>query len=254
MSDKLNETNRADRDEPLEAGAWPTGQGPRRSEPVFNLPTILVWAIGLIFVVHIVRIGLLPRGWDLRLLFETAFIPLRYAVPLGEQSLAWLWSPVTYSFLHGDITHLLVNAIWMAAFGAVVARRIGPARFCAFWVANAVTAVALHLALHWGEEIPVIGASGVVSGLMGAAARFAFPASGRFDRRNAHFLPRLSVAESLSNRTVLIYVGIWFAINFLAAFGFSTPGEGSQIAWEAHIGGFLCGFLAFGFFDRRHWT
>ncbi|WP_099867816.1 rhomboid family intramembrane serine protease [Pararhizobium haloflavum] len=226
----------------------------RPREPIFNLPRIVLIFMGIVWAVHLARVGLLDRGQDLRVIVETAFIPLRYAVPLSDQSPAWLWSPVTYSFLHGSFAHLIVNSVWMAAFGAVVARRIGTARFCAFWIATSVAAVTLHLALHWGEEIPVIGASGVVSGLMGAAARFAFPENGRFRRDKAHFLPRLSIAESLTNRTVLIYLGIWFGINALAALGFGGDPSGTMdIAWEAHIGGFLCGFLLFAVFDRRDW-
>lgn len=227
----------------------------RQREPVLNLPRVIVVMLGLMWAVQLVRISLLTRGEDLRLLVETAFIPLRYAVPLGEQSWAWLWSPLTYSFLHGGMAHLVVNSIWLAAFGSIVARRIGAWRFCLFWLMAAVAAASLHLALHWGEEVPVIGASGVVSGLMGAAARFAFPRNGRFRRDKAHFLPRLSIAESLTNRTVLIFVGLWFAINALAAFGFGTdPTSMAEIAWEAHIGGFLCGFLAFSVVDRPGWS
>jgi membrane associated rhomboid family serine protease len=238
---------------------WPSERAgdvpPPSREPVFNLPTVLTVAIAVLWAVHFIRTGLLTRGQDLGLLVETAFIPLRYAVPFAEQSPAWIWSPVTYSLLHGGYTHLIVNSIWMAAFGAVVARRIGTRRFLAFWIASAVSAAMLHLLLHWGEEIPVIGASGVVSGLMGAAARFAFPSSGRFRRDRAHFLPRLSIGESLTNRTVVVYLAIWFGINALAAFGFGADPSGTvQIAWEAHIGGFLCGFLGFGLFDRRDWA
>lgn len=239
-----------------EAPGEPFGAAPEpRSEPVFNLPRVVVVALGLLWAIHLIRVGLLGRIQDLGLLLETAFIPLRYAVPLTDQSPAWLWSPVTYSLLHGSFAHIIVNSLWLVAFGAIVARRIGTTRFVLFWVASAVAAVALHLALHWGDDVPVIGASGVVSGLMGAAARFAFPQSGRFRREKAHFLPRLSVVESLSNRTVLVYVGLWFGINALAAFGFgSDPTGTTQIAWEAHIGGFLFGFLGFALFDRRSWA
>lgn len=236
-----------------EAGQEPELDAPpRRREPVFNLPRVLTVAIAVMWLVHLFRTQFLTGNQDFAVLFEFAFIPARYAYSLADQSPAWLWSPLTYSFLHGNLTHLVVNTIWMAAFGAVVARRIGAARFCVFWVATAVAAVALHLPLHWGEQIPVIGASGVVSGLMGAAARFAFPRSGRFHREKAHLLPRQSLGESLTNRTVIVYLAVWFGINALAAFGFGAdPRSTAQIAWEAHIGGFLFGFLAFGLFDRR---
>lgn len=246
------QTDASDQNETGASGHAPP-QRPR--EPVFNLPRVLVVALALIWLVHLVRVGLLGRIQDLGLVLETAFIPYRYVVPLAQQSPAWLWSPLTYSFLHGNFAHIVVNSIWLAAFGAIVARRIGPWRFCVFWVATAAGAAGLHLVLHWGDQTPVIGASGVVSGLMGAAARFAFPVSGRFDRERAHFLPRQSLAESLTNRTVITYLAIWFGVNALAAFGFGAdPNATAEVAWEAHIGGFLCGFLGFSLLDRRNWA
>lgn len=227
----------------------------RRHEPIFNIPAVLSWALGFLWVVHVVRAYLLSPDMDEALLIQTAFIPLRYATPLSEQGPAWLWSPITYSFLHGSFVHLLVNSIWMVAFGAVVARRLGAVRFCLFWVGTSVAAAAAFLALNWAAAVPVIGASGVVSGLMGGAARFAFPRSGPFRRENAHYLPRVGIFESLQNRMVVAYVVIWFGINFLTAFGFSPgAGAGVMVAWQAHIGGFLFGFLGFGLFDHRRWA
>jgi len=246
----MNDSFDADEPQPAMSG------GPRAPrEPVFNIPAALGYALAALWLVQIVRTYLLTPEQDATLLVQTAFIPLRYVTPLDQQSPAWLWSPLTYSFLHGGFLHIFVNSIWMVAFGAVVARRLGAVRFCLFWIATSVAAAAAFLLTNWGAAVPVIGASGVVSGLMGGAARFAFPRSGPFRRENAHFLPRVGIVESLRNRTVLSYVLIWFAINFLTAFGFSPgAGAGVTVAWQAHIGGFLFGFLFFGLFDRRHWA
>jgi len=231
------------------------GARPRRREPVFNLPGAVSAALALIFVVHAVRVLILSPRQDYFLIIETAFIPARYAFPLSQQSLAWLWSPLTYSFLHGSIAHLLVNGIWLAAFGTIVARRLGTVRWCVFWVTSSVVSAGFFLALNWDLNVPMIGASGVISALMGAAARFAFPRDRRFNRERAHFLPRLAILEAFTNRTVLSYVTIWFAINALTAIGFgNAAGGASAIAWEAHLGGFLFGFLCFSIFDRRDWT
>jgi membrane associated rhomboid family serine protease len=99
----------------------------------------------------------------------------------------------------------------------------------------------------------MIGASGVVSALMGAACRFAFPP----ERRGtafppAHLNPRLSILEALRSRTVLMFVLFWFLVNILIAFGIPLIGDGAQeVAWDAHIGGFLFGFLLFSLFDKR---
>lgn len=239
---------------PIPGGNGGAGFEPRRREPVFNIPASLGWVLAALWLIEIVRETILSPAQDNALLVQTAFIPLRYATPFSEQSPAWLWSPLTYSFLHGGFLHLTLNSIWMVAFGAVVARRLGAFRFALFWVFTSVGAALSFLALNWGAPVPVIGASGVVSGLMGGAARFAFPRHGPFRREDAHFLPRVGIIESLQNRTVLAYAIIWFAINFLAAFGFSPGAAGAMVAWQAHIGGFLFGFLFFGLFDHRDWT
>lgn len=223
----------------------------RKREPAFNLPGSLVFVLGLLTLVHVVRTYLLSASADEGVLLRFAFIPARYVIPLSEQDLGWLWSPVTYSLLHGSWEHLIFNAFWMVAFGAPVVRRIGITRFFFFWCLSAIAAVAFHTALHWGEPILVVGASGVVSGLMGAAARFVFSPSGRISRQFAHLNRRLTIVEALSNRSVLVFSGIWFLTNFLVGVGqVFGPVGGGAIAWEAHIGGFLFGFLFFPLFDR----
>lgn len=222
----------------------------RKREPAFNLPGSLVAVLALLIVIHVVRTYLLSAYTDEFVLLHFAFIPGRYAIPFSEQDMGWLWGPVTYSLLHGSWEHLIFNAFWMVAFGAPVVRRIGLIRFFLFWCLCAIAAVAFHAALHWGEMILVVGASGVVSGLMGAAARFVFSPSGRISRQFAHHNRRLTIREALSNRSVLVFSGIWFLTNFLIGFGqIFGSGAGGAIAWEAHIGGFLFGFLCFPLFD-----
>jgi membrane associated rhomboid family serine protease len=222
----------------------------RRREPAFNLPGSLVAVLAVLIAIHVVRTYLLSPSTDEFVLLHFAFIPGRYAIPFAEQDMGWLWSPVTYSLLHGSWEHLIFNAFWMVAFGAPVVRRIGLLRFFLFWCLSAAAAVAFHTTLHWGAMILVVGASGVVSGLMGAAARFVFSPSGRISRQFAHLNRRLTIGEALSNRSVLVFSGIWFLTNFLIGFGqvFGSA-EGGAIAWEAHIGGFLFGFLCFPLFD-----
>jgi len=222
------------------------GGRPQRREPIFNLPSVVTWLLVFMWLVQIARDTVLTRSQNTWLLVEGGFIPWRYTAQGLEYGLAWIWTPVTYSLLHGGYGHLIVNSIWLMAFGAVVARRIGTQRFLVFWVLSAIAAAAFYWPFHIGSPVPVIGASGVVSALMGAAARFAFPRDGRFNRVNAHLLPRNGLIEALTNRTVLIYVAVWFGVNALAAIGFAA---GARIAWEAHMGGFLFGFLAFALFD-----
>ncbi|WP_438753588.1 rhomboid family intramembrane serine protease [Pararhizobium sp. O133] len=233
----------------------PESAGPekleRPREPAFNLPFGLVVILGVLVAIHVVRTYVLSASIDNEMVFNFAFLPARYDHALSDQNLAWLWSPITYSILHGSWDHLIFNGFWMIAFGAPVIRRIGMVRLAVFWGLSAIAAVALHTAFHWGEMIVVVGASGVVAGLMGAAARFVFSPSGRISRQFAHLNRRLPIMEALSNRSVVIFTGIWFLTNLLIGLGLFAFGGQGGIAWEAHIGGFLFGFLLFGLFDPR---
>lgn len=232
---------------PVEASAESVASGNR--EPAFNLPPGLTGILLFLIAVHALRTYVLSIRADEELILNFAFLPARYTIPLGEQGLAWLWTPVTYSFLHGSWEHLIFNIFWMVAFGAPVVRRIGPVRLAVFWCLSAAAAVALHVAIHWGEMVVVVGASGVVSGFMGAAVRFVFSPSGRISRQFAHLNRRLSLTETLANRSALVFTGIWFLTNFLVGLGLFSMGGAGSVAWEAHIGGFLFGFFLFGWFD-----
>ncbi len=151
-------------------------------------------------------------------------------------------SPVTYSLLHGGIAHLAVNMIWLAAFGSPLANRSAPLRFVLFWVATSIAAAGLHYMLYMTSQAPLIGASGAISGMMGAAARFGF----RIDRssgRPAFGGPVLPISTVFRMRGTVAFLAVWMVINLVTGLVGFVPGEESQIAWEAHIGGFVVGLL-----------
>ena len=168
-----------------------------------------------------------------------------------------LWTIFTYALLHGDWAHVLVNALWLVAFGVAVARRFSTQRFCLLLAAAALGGTALHYATHSDDFSPLIGASASVAGAMGAAIRFAFspgaPLGGQrtFARDlGAYRLPAQSLGELLREPRVLMFLAIWMVTNFV--FGALSQPLGiteSAIAWEAHVGGFLVGFLGFALFD-----
>lgn len=228
------------------------GPGDARRQPVFNLPRSLVVTAALLVAIYVVDAYLLSESQREWLLITFAFTPLRYVYPLSDQAFEWLWTPVTYSLMHGSVQHLVFNLLWMVAFGAPVVRRIGTARYLAFWILSSAAAAFFHAALNWGEPTVLIGASGVISALMGAACRFAFPSgNGGYDRTFGHLYPRSSIIGALRNRTVVVFVAMWFLGNILIAVGLPLFDAGSDaIAWDAHIGGFLFGYLLFGWFDR----
>lgn len=226
----------------------PKAEPPRA--PVFNLPGVVLASLALLAAIYAVQALILTDSGIDELFFNFGFIPLRYVTPLSEQGLQLFWTPLTYSLLHGNLQHILFNGLWLMAFGAPVARRIGRGRYLVFWVLSATASAALHAVLNWGDPTVLIGASGVISALMGAACRFAFPSERRIGMP-AHLNPRLSIAGTFRSRTVVMFMLFWFVGNILIAVGVPLIGDvGQPIAWDAHIGGFLFGFLLFSFFDR----
>ena len=160
---------------------------------------------------------------------------------------------MTYSLLHGSIEHVGFNSLWLAAFGAPVVRRIGTVRYLLFWIFSAAASAFFHAGLNWGDETLLVGASGVVSALMGAACRFAFPSGRGYNRLSGHLYPRQPILAAFRNRTVVIFMVMWLLGNVLIALGLPLVGaESGEIAWDAHIGGFLFGFLLFALFDVKH--
>jgi membrane associated rhomboid family serine protease len=215
--------------------------GPRR-EPAIKAPAPVLVLIGAIVAAHLGRI-LLPAGDSL--INEYAFIPLRYSPhALAPGSVLARAIPfVSYMFIHADWTHLIVNCLWLLAFGAVVARRFGGAWFIAFFLICGVGAAAIHLAFNWESPAAVIGASGAISGLMGAGVRMLH-------------IPRLAepasagrLAPILSTQVIAFSV-LWVVINLVFGLtGLTVVGESHLIAWEAHLGGYFVGLVLSGPFD-----
>ena len=211
-------------------------------------------SLGLMVAVHVVRMGL-SADWDTWLTLALAFIPARYSgfaalLPGGDA--AAVTSFVTHTLVHGDWVHLGLNAAWLVAFGGAVANRIGTVRFLLFFCLCAVAGAATFLAFNPGAMVPMVGASGAISGLMGATMRFLFTAVDgrglaalREDPRSAPLMP---LRAALTDKRVVVVTAVFLVANILAVFGLGSVGE-SGIAWEAHIGGYFAGLLTFGFFD-----
>jgi len=218
----------------------------KQHEPVFNLPGVVLALIGLCTAVQLFRLYVLDPHQDMAFMLDCAFIPIRYTGPYALDFYAFI-SPVTYAFLPGGWTHLFVNMIWLAAFGSPLANRMGPLRFMAFWVFTALAAALFHFLAHMTGNVPVVGASGAISGMMGAASRFGFRI-GRLDGKPAFAGPMLSIGQSFLSRAVVTFLAAWFLVNLVAGMGWISPGIDSPIAWQAHIGGFIAGFFCAAFF------
>lgn len=224
------------------------------SEPMFNVPPSVLIAAAVMIAVQIIR-GLLPDETGLQFLLALAFIPARYsgaAAELPGGYVAAVTSFVTYMVVHAGWMHLLVNLLWMVAFGSAVAKRVGGLKFLYFSILCGIAGALTHLAFHFGEMAPVVGASAAISGQMAAALRFVFDARPQRGGGAPDFVraPLESLAQTLTDRRILIVLAVWVVLNLIFGLGaVSIAGAEGAIAWEAHIGGFLFGLLSFGFFD-----
>jgi membrane associated rhomboid family serine protease len=223
---------------------------------MFNAPRVVVALLGVLVAIHLGR-SLLPQEQDAWLTEVLAFIPARLSPqdgPFEGGEVAAVTQFFSYVLLHHDLTHLLVNSAWLLAFGSPVARRTGTARFLALFFLCGVGGALFFLAFDTSSASSMVGASGAISGLMGAAFRFLFgpvreaDADGIAGRTRP---PLLSLQATLADRRILLAAAGWTVLNVLLAWGASGMMGGLNIAWEAHLGGFYTGLLTYGLFDGK---
>ncbi len=219
-------------------------------EPAFNLPAPVIALIAMLLVIHAGQMYVLSDAARTVLDVWFAFIPLRFTFPSEVPGGAWplIWTPVTHAFLHANWPHVLINSAWLAIFGTPVARRYGVARFYVAFVLSSI-AGALAFALFQTQSVAVlVGASGGISGLTGVAVRFIFqPVVMALDPETGEPVPvgrhLATVREVFADTRARSLTLIWLALNaatpLLPLFGSMQ----AEIAWQAHIGGFLAGFF-----------
>jgi membrane associated rhomboid family serine protease len=200
-------------------------------QPFLRAPASVLWLIGALVLVHL-AVTLLAVPDQSLVAFE--LVPARYS-----ESAGWfgLTVPlVSHIFLHSGYPHLIMNCVWLLAFGSIVARRYGPALFIGLFLASGIAGAALHVALNWGSPEPALGASGAIAGLMAAGFRL-------YRWFGDVTGPRLMPIRS---KQVLMFSAMWIIPNI----GFLLLH--SDIAGGAHIGGYLFGLFAVDGIEKLH--
>jgi membrane associated rhomboid family serine protease len=237
-----------------------TQSEPKQSEPMFNVPPVVIATAAALILVHVLRMVALTDEQDVQFLLTFAFIPARYGADFVDGSLpggfgADLWTFFTYAFIHADLMHLGLNLAWLLPFGTALARRFGVWRFATFMLVMSAAGALAHLLSHLGAMVPMIGASAAVSGAMAAAMRFVFQRGGplgmlRDTSEGAYRIPAVSLGATLRDPRFLLFLAVWLGLNALFGLGTVSLGEaGQEIAWQAHVGGFFVGLALFNAFD-----
>jgi len=229
--------------------------------PIFNIPKIVIYVFLSFVLVQLFR-TFAGKEWDDWLILNFAFSPARLSPPPSMVGLQFpggiaadIWTFFTHALIHGDWEHLGFNSIWMFVFGTVVARRLNAARFLMFSIYTAGFGAVAYYLFNFGSFTFLIGASGAISGMMGGAVRLMYSVEGglsNLSRPEFNDVKLLSLKEIIHNKSAMMFVLVWMVLNLVFGIsGFGAGGSVSSIAWEAHLGGFLSGFILFGFFDPQ---
>jgi membrane associated rhomboid family serine protease len=227
-------------------------------EPVFLLPGSVTALIGVLVAIHLASTFVLNQDGLLQLVFWFAFQPLRIVAATADPALAvpLIWTPFSHALLHGGWEHLFVNVAWFAIFATPVARRYGAGPMLAIFFISAAAGAALFAATTLYSGSYLIGASGGVAGLTGAAVRFIFqpvvvaqhPETGEqviIGRRLT------GLADMWRDSRARFFILIWVVLNAAVPLLPLVTGVQMSVAWQAHLGGFFAGILMVGLFERR---
>ncbi|MBW1896215.1 MAG: rhomboid family intramembrane serine protease, partial [Deltaproteobacteria bacterium] len=204
--------------------------------PVVNLSIIAVNV-----VLFLVELG---QGDGLhQFTYVYGLVPARYTVSqiseyfsTGQQALSFL----SFMFLHGGLFHLIGNMWFLFIFGDNVEDRLGHIRYLIFYLLCGLASGLSHLVLNLNSNIPTIGASGAIAGVMGAYFIL---------HPHAKILTLIPVFVFFHfvHLPAYLFLGIWFLFQFLSAAG--TSAQSGGVAWWAHIGGFVFGIVFLKLFE-----
>jgi len=228
-------------------------------QPIFNLPLSVLILGGILLAMQAASdIVLNPAGRE-QLVTWFAFVPYRLIDASGLDGGYWplLWTPFTHAFLHAGWEHVGLNTVWLAIFATPVAQRYGGVRMVTLFLVGAAIGALAFAATTLPHIEVLVGASGGVAALTGAAVRFIFqPPVVAIDEATGErrFLGRslATLGQFVRNPTARFFSLTWLVLNgIVPILPALTGSDAFQVAWQAHIGGFLAGLLLVPLFERR---
>ncbi len=211
----------------------------RPSEPLFLVPW-QVPAFAGFFIALFALYAYAPSGWHAWADARLPLVPARFLTDDANTLLLAFSNLITYAGMHADWTHVILNCALMMAAAGPVQRNCGTLGMVALFLVSSIGGGLAHLAVHWGEPVPVIGASAGAGGLIGAALRY-----------RARRLSQGEIVAPMSRPPVITFTWLWCGLN-AAFFLWDQLGGGfvTGIAAIAHIGGYLTGLLLAGVFVK----
>jgi membrane associated rhomboid family serine protease len=207
---------------------------------IFPFVTILlIFLNSAVFLIEILH----PAGMK-EIVYNFGAIPHNLLSLSTDQPVHILITPFTSMFLHGGFIHIIGNMLYLWIFGNNIEDRLGHIRFLFFYLASGLVAAYAHSITSPNSMIPMIGASGAVSGVLGAYLLL-------YPHARIHTLLWIGFYIEVVRIPALIVIGFWIIIqifNGLISKGLMAQGG---VAWFAHIGGFIFGLITIRFWIRK---
>ena len=216
---------------------------PTRSTPVVTVGLIVLNGLAFLYQFSLTAGGAAGAGAAPQLILEFGLVPCRLTGLCADGP--GLPSPVltifTSMFLHGGLFHIGGNMLYLWIFGNNVEDTLGHGRFLLFYLFCGVAAALAQTVVGPGSAVPMVGASGAVSGVLGAYLLL-------FPHASVLTLVIFGLFIRIVRIPALVVLGFWIVVQFIN--GFLTVsvaavrgGEAGGVAWFAHIGGFVAGML-----------
>ncbi|HVA16663.1 MAG TPA: rhomboid family intramembrane serine protease [Candidatus Dormibacteraeota bacterium] len=206
--------------------------------PRIHFPTVTVALIVANFLVFFYQLTLDPRALQ-SFIMTYSMVPARAQLALAhsQYTLAQGFLPlVTSMFLHAGWLHIIGNMWFLWLFGPNVEDRLGHVPYLGFYLVCGLGAGIAQTVFSLGSTIPGLGASGAIAGVLGAYVVF-FPSS------RILTLVTLFFWWFFARLPAVLFIGLWFVVQFLSGIGSLGNAQAGGVAWWAHVGGFLLGML-----------
>lgn len=213
------------------------------SVPTSRIPLTALSMIAMCLLVFVLELELDPVVLQ-QVIEHLGVVPQRFLNAQWVELHLWLVPMFTSTVLHGGLAHLIGNLVFLWVFAGPVESRMGHGRFAILLAIAAMSAATLQAWMNPSSQTPMVGASGVVAGVLGAYLAL-YPLS-----RVVVLVP-LFLIPLFFEVPALLFIGFWVLQNLLAGAIDSLTPTASGIAWWAHIGGYLAGSLLVRVMCRR---
>jgi len=216
----------------------------RDRNPSGTFPFVTVSIIALNIMVFLFELSM-GQGLD-SFLFQFGVVPIKvyYSTDIPDSNIINTYFPfLSFMFLHGGFVHLIGNMWYLWIFGDNVEDRLGRVKFIIFYLICGIGSAIVHVYFNSQSEVPCVGASGAIAGVLGAYMV-------TFPRARVLVLIPLFIVWQTIELPAIIVLGFWFLIQFFSGTASISSTHGGGVAWWAHIGGFVLGVILIKLFPK----